>query len=215
MNENNLGFFNFISTTILGIPYLWLFSIIIFLFFSYKKLNYLSYFIFFSVILLPLNLSLLFWLPFWALSILLVFPNLRQKILTPIIISLIKNLGLLPKISQTEKIALTSGTTWVDGELFSGNPDFKKIMAMSYPKLTIEEQNYIDNEVEELCKICVDYQVQILRDLPPEVWQFLRDKKFFGMIIPKTYGGLGFSAFAHSCIIEKLSSSPQKAEVLT
>ena len=206
MNENNSSFFDFISTTILGIPYLWLFSIAIFLFFSYKKLNYLSYFIFFSVILLPLNLSLLFWLPFWAISILLVFPNLRQKILTPIIISLIKNLGLLPKISQTEKIALTSGTTWVDGELFSGNPDFKKIMAMSYPKLTEEEQNYIDNEVEELCKICVDYQVQILRDLPPEVWQFLRDKKFFGMIIPKSYGGLGFSAFAHSCIIEKLAS---------
>ena len=206
MNENNSSFFDFISTTILGIPYLWLFSIIIFLLFSYKKLNYLSYFIFFSVILLPLNLSLLFWLPFWALSILLVFPSLRQKILTPIIISLIKNLGLLPKISQTEKIALTSGTTWVDGELFSGNPDFKKIMAMSYPKLTAEEQNYMDNEVEELCKICVDYQVQILRDLPPEVWQFLRDKKFFGMIIPKAYGGLGFSAFAHSCIIEKLSS---------
>ena len=112
----------------------------------------------------------------------------------------------MPKISQTEKIALTSGTTWVDGELFSGNPDFKKIMEMSYPKLTQEEQNFIDNEVEELCKICVDYQVQILRDLPPEVWQYLRDKKFFGMIIPKTYGGLGFSAFAHSCIIEKLAS---------
>jgi acyl-CoA dehydrogenase len=206
MNENNSSFFDFISTTILGIPYLWLISIAIFLFFSYKKLSYLSYFIFFSLILLPLNLSLLFWVPFWGLSILLVFPNLRQKILTPIIISLIKNLGLLPKISQTEKIALTSGTTWVDGELFSGNPNFQKIMAMSYPKLTAEEQNYMDNEVEELCKICVDYQVQIMRDLPPEVWQFLREKKFFGMIIPKSYGGLGFSAFAHSCIIEKLAS---------
>ena len=206
MNENNFGFFNFVSDSILGIPYLGFLSIAIFLFFSYKKLNYLSYFIVFSLILLPLNLSLLFWLPFWGLSILLVFPNLRQKILTPIIISLIKNLGLLPKISQTEKIALTSGTTWVDGELFSGNPDFKKIMEMSYPKLTTEEQNFIDNEVEELCKICVDYQVQIMRDLPPEVWQFLRDKKFFGMIIPKSYGGLGFSAFAHSCVIEKLAS---------
>lgn len=206
MKENNFGFFDFISNTILGIPYLWLLSIAIFLFFSYKKLNYLSYFVFFSIILLPLNLSLLFWLPFWAISVLLVFPNMRQKFLTPFIIFLIKNLGLLPKISQTEKIALTSGTTWVDGELFSGNPDFKKIMAMSYPKLTAEEQNFIDNEVEELCKICIDYEVQILRDLPPEVWQYLRDKKFFGMIIPKTYGGLGFSAYAHSCVIEKLSS---------
>ena len=206
MNENNSGFFDFINNAILGIPYLWLLSLIIFLIFAYKKLNYLSYFVVLSIILLPLNLSLLFWLPFWAISVLLVFPNIRQKILTPFIIFLIKNLGLLPKISQTEKIALTSGTTWVDGELFSGNPDFKKIMEMSYPKLTQEEQNFIDNEVEELCKICVDYQVQILRDLPEEVWQYLRDKKFFGMIIPKTYGGLGFSAFAHSCIIEKLAS---------
>lgn len=206
MNENNSGFFDFISNAILGIPYLWLLSLIIFLIFAYKKLNYLSYFVVLSIILLPLNLSLLFWLPFWAISVLLVFPNIRQKILTPFIIFLIKNLGLLPKISQTEKIALTSGTTWVDGELFSGNPDFTKIMEMSYPKLTEEEQNFIDNEVEELCKICVDYQVQVLRDLPEEVWQYLRDKKFFGMIIPKTYGGLGFSAFAHSCIIEKLAS---------
>ena len=206
MNENNSGFFDFISNAILGIPYLWLLSLAVFLIFAYKKLNYLSYFVVLSIILLPFNLSLLFWLPFWAISVLLVFPNIRQKILTPFIIFLIRNLGLLPKISQTEKIALTSGTTWVDGELFSGNPDFKKIMEMSYPKLTQEEQNFIDNEVEELCKICVDYQVQILRDLPPEVWQYLRDKKFFGMIIPKTYGGLGFSAFAHSCIIEKLAS---------
>ena len=206
MNENNSGFFDFISNAILGIPYLWLLSLAVFLIFAYKKLNYLSYFVVLSIILLPFNLSLLFWLPFWAISVLLVFPNIRQKILTPFIIFLIRNLGLLPKISQTEKIALTSGTTWVDGELFSGNPDFKKIMEMSYPKLTQEEQNFIDNEVEELCKICVDYQVQILRDLPPEVWQYLRDKKFFGMIIPKTHGGLGFSAFAHSCIIEKLAS---------
>jgi len=206
MNENNSGFFDFISNAILGIPYLWLLSLAVFLIFAYKKLNYLSYFVVLSIILLPFNLSLLFWLPFWAISVLLVFPNIRQKILTPFIIFLIRNLGLLPKISQTEKIALTSGTTWVDGELFSGNPDFKKIMEMSYPKLTQEEQNFIDNEVEELCKICVDYQVQILRDLPEEVWQYLRDKKFFGMIIPKTFGGLGFSAFAHSCIIEKLAS---------
>jgi len=147
MNENNSGFFDFISNAILGIPYLWLLSLAIFLIFAYKKLNYLSYFVVLSIILLPFNLSLLFWLPFWAISVLLVFPNIRQKILTPFIIFLIRNLGLLPKISQTEKIALTSGTTWVDGELFSGNPDFKKIMEMSYPKLTQEEQNFIDNSI--------------------------------------------------------------------
>ncbi|MFM8186365.1 MAG: acyl-CoA dehydrogenase, partial [Alphaproteobacteria bacterium] len=101
---------------------------------------------------------------------------------------------------------LTSGTTWVDAELFSGNPNFQKIMEFNYPKLTQEEQSFMDNEVNELCKICVDYDVQKLRDLPEAVWQFLRDKKFFGMIIPKEFGGLGFSAYGHSCVIEKLAS---------
>ena len=159
MNENNSGFFDFISNAILGIPYLWLLSLAVFLIFAYKKLYYLSYFVVLSIILLPFNLSLLFWLPFWAISVLLVFPNIRQKILTPFIIFLIRNLGLLPKISQTEKIALTSGTTWVDGELFSGNPDFKKIMEMSYPKLTQEEQ---DTSVDfadllEMCALAVPH----------------------------------------------------------
>ncbi len=84
----------------------------------------------------------------------------------------------MPKISQTEKIALTAGTTWVDGELFSGNPNFEKIMELSYPKLSTEEQSFLDNEVEEVCKMCIDYEVQITRDLPPVVWQYLKDKKF-------------------------------------
>jgi len=131
---------------------------------------------------------------------------IRRYTITKPVIILIKKLGLLPKISETEKIALTSGNTWIDSELFSGKPNFDKIFNQNYPKLSSEEKSFLDNEVEEVCKMCVDYEVQLRRDLPPEVWEYLSEKKFFGMIIPKEYGGLGFSAYAHSCVVEKLAS---------
>lgn len=136
----------------------------------------------------------------------LFIPAIRRKLITHRIILLIQKLKLLPKISETEKIALTSGTVWVDGQLFSGKPDFTWIFSQKYPSLTLEEKKFLDNETEELCNLCNDYEVQRLRDLPEPVWQFLKEKRFFGMIIPKEFGGLGFSAYAHSCVIEKLSS---------
>jgi acyl-CoA dehydrogenase len=141
------------------------------------------------------------------LILLVIFATpLRAYLISKSIMQLINFLNLAPKISNTEKIALTSGTVWVDGELFSGKPNFAKIWQESYPTLTFEEQNFLDNQVNKVCEMCNDYQVQQLKDLPQEVWQFLKQEKFFGMIIPKNYGGLGFSAFAHSCVIEKLAS---------
>ena len=133
-------------------------------------------------------------------------PILRRNVITRPIIFAISKLGLLPKISETEKMALTSGNVWIDGELFSGKPNFKKVFSQLYPKLTSDEKNFLNNEVEELCRICDDYEVQKLRDLPEEVWEFLRKHKFFGMIIPKKFGGLEFSAYAHGCVVEKLAS---------
>lgn len=177
-----------------------------FFFFAYKKFPFYAHLLLFSVYLFKLNPSENFWIAYTIIAAIFALPQLRTHLVSKPLILLIKKLGLLPKISETEKIALTSGTIWVDGELFSGNPNFKKIFAEKYPKLTTEEKSFIDNEVEELCKICVDYDVQRLRDLPENVWEFLRQKKFFGIIIPKEFGGLEFSAFAHSCIIEKLSS---------
>ncbi len=94
----------------------------------------------------------------------------------------------------------------LDGELFSGRPNFKWIFSQKYPRLSNAERSFLDNEVEKVCEMCKDYDVQVNRDLSGEVWDYLRSKKFFGIIIPKEYGGLGFSAFAHSCIIEKLAS---------
>jgi acyl-CoA dehydrogenase len=141
------------------------------------------------------------------LILLVIFATpLRAYLVSKLIMQLIHVLKLAPKISNTEKIALTSGTVWVDGELFSGKPNFTKIWQESYPTLTCEEQSFLDNQVNKVCEMCNDYQVQQLKDLPQEVWQFLKQEKFFGMIIPKSYGGLGFSAFAHSCVIEKLAS---------
>jgi acyl-CoA dehydrogenase len=174
--------------------------------YAYKRFSIILYLVTFAAYFLSCNLDKSFWIFYAAFSALFTIPLIRQFVVTKLLIVLIKKLGLLPKISETEKIALTSGTIWVDGELFSGRPNFKWIFAQKYPQLSAEEKSFMENEVEEVCKICSDYEVQKLRDLPENVWQYLRDKKFFGMIIPKEYGGLGFSAYAHSCVIQKLSS---------
>ncbi len=176
------------------------------IFYAYKRFSIFSYLFILTIYFLRCDFGQLFWGSFAFIATFLSVPLLRRIVITSSIVTLIKKLGLLPKISQTEKIALTSGTVWVDGQLFSGRPDFKWIFSRQYPKLTAEEKSFMDNQVEELCKICSDYEVQHLRDLPENVWNFLREKKFFGMIIPKEFGGLGFSAYAHSCVIQKLAS---------
>ena len=150
------------------------------------------------------NITFIIW--YAAIPLILAFRTIRRRVLTKPIIALIKKLKLLPKISDTERVALTSGNVWVDGELFSGKPNFKWIFDQKYPQLTKIEQSFLDNEVEELCEMCNDYQVSQEKDLSKEVWEFIKKKKFFGMIIPKKYGGLEFSAFAHSAVIQKLSS---------
>jgi len=121
----------------------------------------------------------------------------------------IKNKGLLPKISPTEKVALRAGNVWVEAELFSGKPDFGNIFANPYPALIKEEEEFLEHEVNEVCAMTSDWEVFEKRDLPTEVWKYLKEKKFLGMIIPKEYGGLGFSAYGHSCVIEKLASHSQ------
>jgi acyl-CoA dehydrogenase len=114
---------------------------------------------------------------------------------------------LLPAMSQTEKEALEAGTVWWDGELFTGNPDWSKLMSAKVPTLTAEEQAFLDGPCEELCRMVDDFDITHRRgDLPPEVWDFLKSKGFFAMIIQKQYGGLEFSAYAHSCVLAKLAS---------
>lgn len=113
---------------------------------------------------------------------------------------------LLPVISETEKTALEAGSIWVDGELFKGNPDFNKLLKEPLASLNEKETAFIENQCEELCKLCDDDKTYKDQNLSPEVWSFLKKEKFFGICIPTQYGGLGFSASAHSEIIHKLSS---------
>ena len=106
---------------------------------------------------------------------------------------------VLPSLSDTEREAIEAGDVWWDADLFTGNPDWAKLLAFPPAALSPEEQAFLDGPVDELCRMLDDWQINWeLRDLPPEVWDFLKRHKFFAMIIPKNYGGLGFSAYAHS-----------------
>jgi acyl-CoA dehydrogenase len=114
---------------------------------------------------------------------------------------------ILPQMSQTEREALEAGTVWWEGELFRGKPDWRQLLGYPQPALSAEEQAFLDDEVEQLCAMSDDWVTSHeLHDLPPHVWQFIKDKGFLGMIIPKRYGGKEFSAWAHSQVVTKLST---------
>ncbi|ALB53904.1 acyl-CoA dehydrogenase FadE [Cronobacter universalis] len=113
---------------------------------------------------------------------------------------------VMPPMSRTEKEAIDAGTTWWEGDLFRGNPDWQKLHNYPQPKLTAEEQAFLDGPVEEACRMANDFQItHEMADLPPELWAFLKEHRFFAMIIKKEYGGLEFSAYAQSRVLQKLS----------
>ncbi len=114
---------------------------------------------------------------------------------------------VVPTLSNTEREALEAGTVGWDGELFSGAPDWARLMALPAPRLTAEEQAFLDGPTEELCRISDDWQItHELADMPPNVWAFIKQHRFFAMIIPKRYGGLEFSPIAVAAVLAKLSS---------
>ena len=151
-----------------------------------------------------------FWLTLFAMAVfagvLSVFlvDSLRMKWLTSRILGAFR--ATLPTMSQTEKDALEAGTVWWEGELFAGKPDWKKLQAYPWPTLSAEEQAFVDNETEELCRLTHDWECTRHGDMPAEVWRYIKAKGFLGMIIPKEYGGKGFSAYAHSQVVTKLST---------
>ncbi len=121
---------------------------------------------------------------------------------------------VMPPISATEREAIDAGTVWWDGELFTGNPDWNKLLDMPPARLSADEQAFIDGPVNDLCAMLDEWKiVHEDHDLPLEVWDFLKTQKFFGMIIPKKYGGLGFSNTAHSEVVRKVSSASVVAGV--
>ncbi len=121
---------------------------------------------------------------------------------------------VLPEMSDTEREALEAGDVWWDADLFAGNPDWNKLLAFPRATLTAEEQAFMHGPVDTLCGMLDEWKINWeWRDLPPEVWAYIKQEKFFGMIIPKEYGGLGFSPYAHSEVVRKLSSRSLAAAV--
>lgn len=145
------------------------------------------------------------WIVLAGAALALNLPALRRMLVMRPMLRMFR--GMLPPLSRTEREALEAGTVWWDGELFGGRPDWARLLAQPGARLTPEEQAFLDGPVEELCGMLDDWRiVEELHDLPPEVWQFIRTRGFLGMIIPKQYGGLGFSALAHSQVVIKLAS---------
>ena len=145
------------------------------------------------------------WTLYVCVSAIALFYPLRRAVLSEPLLAWFRR--VMPQVSQTEQEALDAGTVWWDGDLFSGRPDWRKLFALPKPTLTAEEQAFIDGPTERLCAMVDEWRLsQELNDLPPEVWQFIKDSGFLGMIIPKQYGGLGFSALAHSSVIMKLAT---------
>ena len=147
---------------------------------------------------------LLLWLALGALFALNLVELRRAKITKPL---LDVYRTMLPSMSETERDALEAGNVWWDGELFSGMPNWERLMSFPAPQLNSEEQAFVDGPCDELCSMLDEWEINHeLADMPREVWEFIIEKKFFAMIIPKKYGGLGFCAYANAVVIQKLAS---------
>jgi len=146
-----------------------------------------------------------------ALALIFGLPPLRRVLVSRFAMKAMA--PVLPRLGDTERIALEAGTVWWDAELFSGRPDWSKLLAFTPQPLTADEQAFMDGPVAELCARLDDWQIQQQRDLPASTWAFLKANGFFGMIIPKEYGGHGFSAIAHSRVVAKISTRSVAAAV--
>jgi acyl-CoA dehydrogenase len=145
------------------------------------------------------------WLCFLAIIIPLHATQWRQRNITRHLLN--KYRKIMPTMSRTEREALAAGTVGWEGDLFRGNPDWDKLLHFEKPTLSEEEQAFINGPLEKLCSMIDDWDITHNRaDLPPEMWQFIKDNGFFGLIIPKEFGGKQFSAYAHSQILVKIYS---------
>ncbi len=185
------------------------------LYLAYRRLSLLAFTATFTVLLVAYsyfgenNAAAATWKGFLWLSLaglwLLNVRPLRKALITRPFMKAYRR--LLPPMSQTEREALEAGTVWWDGELFTGAPRWSKLLESRAPQLSAEEQAFLAGPCEELCRMLDDWNITHERgDLPPHVWEFIKSRGFFAMIIPKRYGGLEFSAYAHSCVLTKIAS---------
>jgi acyl-CoA dehydrogenase len=146
----------------------------------------------------------LLWVPF-AVLLALNIKEWRRPFVSRRLLGVYRR--MLPSMSRTEQEALEAGNVWWEGELFSGIPDWRTLLELPAPRLTGEERAFLDGPTEELCRMIDDWQItHELCDMPQTVWDFVKKKGFFALIIPKTYGGLGFSPLASSMVLTKISS---------
>jgi acyl-CoA dehydrogenase len=163
-----------------------------------------------AVDLSPLATNALAW-GFVVLAAILNVRPLRRLLISDRLLGVFRK--VMPPMSPTEADAINAGTVWWDGELFSGRPNWEELLSFPKPRLSAEEQAFLDGETEELCRIADDWETYVTNDLSPQAWQYIKDKGFLGMIIPKEYGGKGFSAYAHSQVVTKLSTRCSAAAV--
>ncbi len=151
------------------------------------------------------HFTLIPWIFVGLFSLLFFADNFRKQNVTLPIFKKFKT--LLPPMNDTERDALEAGDVWWDAELFRGNPDWNKLLNFPKPELSQVERDFLNQQTETLCAMLDDWKIMHEdKDLPPEAWDYIKKEGFLGMIIPKEYGGLGFSALAHSAVISKLAT---------
>jgi acyl-CoA dehydrogenase len=184
---------------------------------AYRRSNLPTWTAVFAVLLLAAQLaggalSPWPWVVFAVVAALFNLKPIRRALLSRPLLKWFRS--VLPPMSATEKEAIDAGTVWWDAELFSGRPNWNTLLRTPRGELTAEERAFLDGPVEELCRMLDDWKInRELDDLPPEVWRFLAKNRFFGMIIPKEYGGLDFSARAQSEVVLKVASRSGTAAV--
>lgn len=200
----NLPLFNFLS----ALPGWAAILVIILVLFTagYTGMGVRIWIFLIAVVMYGLGAGSWAWISLGIFALVFGLPPFR-RILSRMLIVVVEKMEFMPSISQTEQEAIDAGTVWVEGELISGKPDFKKMMAEDFPGLTATEQEFLDGPTEELCNSVRDWDVFLQKDLPPKAWEVLKKHRFFGMIIPEEFGGLGFSASANSAVVGKVGAA--------
>ena len=196
----------------------WVVIVFVLAFFAagYAGAPLLAHTLLWSALLYGLGAPVWLWILLGVFALVFHVPALRRVLVSGPVMQMFRSSGFLPAISETERMAIEAGDVWVDGDLFSGRPDFGKLLNMPYPALTDEERAFMEGPLERLCAMTDDWEVHRRGDLPEVVWDALKEERFFGMIIPREYGGLGFSALANSTVVMKTAtrSSPLAITVM-
>ncbi len=176
------------------------------LIFLWHRAYFILWTLFFAALLWGYAAPEWLWTTFAIIAVIFNIPLIRRFLISAPLMQVMNWLGFLPAISDTEKIALDAGRNWFEGNFFSGRPGFKKILKEPWPKLNEEERAFLEGPVEKVCEMTDDWETHKNMDLSQSVWSFLKKEGFFGMAIPKKYGGKGFSAYAMNRVVQKLGS---------